>query len=54
MLPKIIGYVTTFKDKDRGKDKNKNNKLMSSIKLKYWQNIELNPLPVYEIYKNQL
>ena len=49
MLPKIIGYVKNFKDKDGGKDKNKNNKLMSSIKFEYWQNIELNPLPVYEI-----
>ena len=29
ILPKTIGYVKTFKDKDGDKDKNKNNKLMS-------------------------
>ena len=29
ILPKMSGYVSTFKDKDGDKDKNKNNKLIS-------------------------
>ena len=29
ILPKMSGYIKTFKDKDRDKDKDKNNKLMS-------------------------
>ena len=67
MLPKVSGYVKTFKGK-RG-DTNKNNKLMSLLtddenllkkfknfwtKIEDLQNIELNPLPVYNNrYKNQ-
>ena len=61
ILPKITGYVKTFKDKDG--DKDKNNKLMSSRtdddkllekyktiwnKIENLQNIELNALPVYD------
>ena len=61
MLPKISGYVKTFRDKS--KDKNKDNKLMSfcidkdKLLQKYktiWtriedlQNVELNALSVYD------
>ena len=60
-LPKMSGYVKTFKDK--GGDKNKNNKLMSlridddkllekyttiSSKIENFKNIELGALPVYD------
>ena len=62
MLPKMSGYVTTFKNGDRDKDNNKNNelmffhinneKLLESVKtfglrLKNSKNIELNALSVY-------
>ena len=61
IMPKISGYVKTFKVKER--DKDKNNKLMSfcindqklfekykSIwtEIKNLRNIELNALPVYD------
>ena len=57
VLPKMSGYVETFKSKD------KNNKLMSFhikdnnflekykaiwIKVNYWKNVALNALPVYD------
>ena len=61
IMPKMNWYVKTFKVKDR--DKNKNNKLMSShtvdekllqkykaiwTKIEDLKNIELNALPVYD------
>ena len=60
-MPKMSGYVKTFKVKDGNKDKN--NKLISFYldyekqlekykaiwtKIEDLENIELNPLPVYE------
>ena len=60
-LPKMSGYIKTFKVKDR--DKDKNNKLMSFgiddekllekkkaiwTKIEDLKNIELNVLPVYD------
>ena len=61
IMPKISGYVKTFKVKER--DKDKNNKLMSFCindqkllekykaiwtEIKNLRNIELNALPVYD------
>ena len=61
ILPKMNGYIKTFKDKGGNKDQNKNNKLMSFhggkllekyitiwTKIEDLQNIELNTLPVYD------
>ena len=63
ILPKMNGYIKTFKDKGGNKDQDKNNKLMSFHKdggkllekyITIWtkiedlQNIELNTLPVYD------
>ena len=62
MVPKTSGYAKTFKGKDRDKDKKNKNKLISLCvddekmlekdqtiwyKIKDFQNIELNTLPVY-------
>ena len=67
VLPKVSGYVKTFKGKSG--DTNKNSKLLSLLtddenllkkfknfwtKIEDLQNIELNALPVYnDRYKNQ-
>ena len=63
ILPKMSGYVQTFKNKDGDKDKNKNNELMPfcinddkplekyktiCTKIEDLKNIELNALPVYD------
>ena len=63
ILPKTSEYVKTFKNKDRGKDENKNNKLVSFhiddhkllgkyktiwTKIEALKNIELNAFPIYD------